>query len=117
MILGISTITFKVADLQRACDFYEKSLGLSLAYKDATAGWAEVDLNGVHLGLMVSETAGGARNPFVSLLVDDLAATAATLKERGVAFDGDVKTETFGKLLTVTDPDGNQFDLFEPSDE
>ena len=42
---------------------------------------------------------------------------ASLLKERGVNFDGDIRTEGYGRLITVTDPDGNQFDLFEPSDE
>ena len=40
---------------------------------------AEVDLDAVHLGLMQAEPAGGARNPFLSLLVDDITATVATL--------------------------------------
>ena len=117
MIQGIANIVIKVADLNRSVEFYTQTLGLPLAYRDAVANWAEIELNGVHLGLMQAEPAGGARNPFLSLLVDDLAATVTVLKERGVAFEGDIRTETYGRLITVTDPDGNQFDLFEPSDE
>jgi len=117
MIKGIANIVIKVADLDRSCEFYTKTLGLALAYRDTAANWAEIELNGVHLGLMQAEPAGGARNPFLSLLVDDLAATVAVLKERGVNFDGDIRTEAYGRLITVTDPDGNQFDLFEPADE
>jgi predicted enzyme related to lactoylglutathione lyase len=79
-------------------------------------GIAEIDLNGVHLGLHQAEPAGGARNPFVSLLVDDIEKTVATLKERGVNFTGDVTSESYGKVITVQDPDGNQFELFEPAD-
>ena len=41
----------------------------------------------------------------------------AVLKERGVNFEGDIRTEAYGRLITVTDPAGNQFDLFEPADE
>jgi catechol 2,3-dioxygenase-like lactoylglutathione lyase family enzyme len=114
MIKGIATIVFKVSDIARSCDFFEKKLGLKIAYREDN--WAEVDLNAVHLGLMPSEQAGGARNPFLSLLVDDINATVATLKERGVEFVGDVKDETFGKLITVKDPDGNLFDLFEAAE-
>ena len=117
MIQGIANIVIKVADLNRSVEFYTKTLGLALAYRDDSANWAEIELNGVHLGLMQAEPAGGARNPFLSLLVDNLAATVATLKERGVNFDGDIRTEAYGRLITVTDPDGNQFDLFEPADE
>ena len=117
MIQGIANIVIKVADLNRSCEFYTQALGLALAYRDAAANYAEIDLNGVHLGLMQAEPAGGARNPFLSLLVDDLAGTVNVLKERGVNFDGDIRTEAYGRLITVTDPDGNQFDLFEPADE
>ena len=64
------------------------------------------------------EPAGGARNPFLSLLVDDINATVATLKERGVEFSGDVKDEPFGKLITILDPDGNEiiFHELKPAD-
>ena len=117
MIQGIANIVIKVADLNRSVEFYTKTLGLPLAYRDAVANWAEIELNGVHLGLMQAEPAGGARNPFLSLLVDDLAGTVAILKERGVNFDGEIRTEAYGRLITVTDLDGNQFDLFEPADE
>ena len=117
MIQGIANIVIKVADLNRSVEFYTKTLGLTLAYQEAGSGWAEIELHGVHLGLMQAEPAGGARNPFLSLLVDDLAATVNVLKERGVNFDGDIRTEAYGRLITVTDPDGNQFDLFEPADE
>jgi metallothiol transferase len=114
MIKGIANVVFKVSDITRSCDFFEKKLGLKIAYREAN--WAEVDLNAVHLGLMQAEPAGGARNPFLSLLVDDINATVATLKERGVEFSGDIKDEPFGKLITVNDPDGNQFDLFEAAE-
>ena len=117
MIKGIANIVIKVSDLNRSIEFYTKTLGLTVAYQEAGTGWAEIELHGVHLGLMQAEPAGGARNPVLSLLVDDLAATVAVLKERGVNFDGDIRTEAYGRFITVIDPDGNQFDLFEPSDE
>ena len=117
MIQGIANIVIKVADLNRSVEFYTQTLGLGLAYRDVAANWAEIELNGVHLGLMQAEPAGGARNPFLSLLVDNLETTVSVLKERGVNFEGEIRTEAYGRLITVTDPDGNQFDLFEPSDE
>lgn len=57
MIKGIATIVFKVSDINRSCDFFEKKLGLKIAYREAN--WAEVDLNAVHLGLMQA----GRRRP------------------------------------------------------
>ena len=47
------------------------------------------------------------------------AATAkqkALLKFLGAEFASDISNEPYGKLITVKDPDGNQFDLFEPAD-
>lgn len=114
MIQGIANVVFKISDIERSCDFYEKSLGLKIAYREGN--WAEVDLGQVHLGLLQAEPAGGGRNPYINLLVDDLGATVSTLKKRGVEFVGDVTAETYGKQITVKDPDGNQFDLFEPSE-
>jgi predicted enzyme related to lactoylglutathione lyase len=40
----------------------------------------------------------------------------ATFKERGVEFVGEIVTESYGRVITVKDPDGNQFELFEPSE-
>src|SRR3990172_8689666 len=110
MITGIETIVFKVSDLKQACEFYEKQLGLKVAYRDDAAQWAEVDLGAIHLGLHQAEPHGGARNPYVSLAVDDLDATVAELKGRGVEFVGDVVTESVGRMITVKDPDNNQFE-------
>ncbi len=116
MITGIEIIVFKVSDLKQACEFYEKSLGLKVAYRDDAAQWAEIDLGAIHLGLHQAEPHGGARNPYVSLAVDDLDATVAELKGRGVDLVGEVVTESFGRMITVKDPDGNQFELFEPGE-
>lgn len=113
MITGIENVVFKVSDLGRAVDFYEKSLGLPVAYRDDAAQWAEIDLGAIHLGLQQTEPFGGGRNPYVSLAVEDLSGTVAVLKERGVEFVGEIVTESFGCLITVKDPDGNQFELFE----
>ncbi len=113
MITGIENVVFKVADLNRACAFYEKSLGLKVAYRDDAAQWAEIDLGAIHLGLQQAEPHGGARNPYVSLAVEDLDGTITTLKQRGVEFVGAVVTDSVGRTITVKDPDNNQFELFE----
>jgi len=116
MITGIEIVTFKVADLGRACDFYENKLGLKVAYRDDAAKWAEIDGGALHLGLQQADEAGGARNPFLSFSAEDLDATVATLRERGVELVGDIVSSDVGRTITVKDPDGNQFELFEPGD-
>ena len=39
MIKGIANVVFKVSDVNRSCDFFEKKLGLKIAYREAN--WAE----------------------------------------------------------------------------
>ena len=116
MITGIENVVFKVADLGRAVEFYEKSLGLTVAYRDDAAGWAEIDLGAIHLGLQQAEPAGGGTNPYLNLAVEDLDGTMTLLKERGVELVGEVATDAVGRSVTVKDPDGNQFVLFEPGE-
>ncbi len=116
MITGIEIIVFKVSDLKRACDYYENKLGLKVAYRDDAAGWAEVDLGAIHLGLHQAPPNGGGRNPYLSLATEDLDGTVAALRQRGVGFVGEITTEEFGRFITVQDPDGNAFELFESAD-
>lgn len=116
MITGIENVTFKVSDLGRACEFYEQQLGLKVVYRDETAHWAEVDAGALHIGLQQAEQAGGGCNPVVSLRVENLDETVAGLRARGVEFVGDIVMSEAGRSITVRDPDGNQFDLFEPAE-
>ncbi len=111
-----------VADLDRAREFYEGSLGLSPV--DSGASGDEVVYRcGEGTGLMVycSPTNAGTGSATVACWeVQDLGAEMKTLRDRGVAFE---KYEGFDqdesgvldmgdeRVAWFTDPDGNTFAL------
>jgi catechol 2,3-dioxygenase-like lactoylglutathione lyase family enzyme len=110
--------TIYVSDLQRAVDFYHKTLELPLVVQ-AADHWAELDAGaGLHLGLHpasardpVPGTPGGIT---VGLAVDEpIAEVVETLRNRGVIVDGPVVEEGGLTLAFFTDPDGNPLYLAE----
>ena len=100
VIRGVANIWMPVADTDRAVDFYENILGLPVVRRDGP--WAELDANGVTVGL-------NGREPESSLeeTVDDL-------KERGVEFPGEISEHYWGRVATFKDTEGNDIQLYEP---
>jgi catechol 2,3-dioxygenase-like lactoylglutathione lyase family enzyme len=49
MIRGVANVWMPVQDIERAVDFYQNILGFRLVNRDGP--WAEVDANGVRVGL------------------------------------------------------------------
>ena len=49
MIRGVANVWMPVQDIERAMDFYQNILGFRLVNRDGP--WAEVDANGVRVGL------------------------------------------------------------------
>jgi len=45
--------------------------------------------------------------------VEDLDRVVGTLKSRNVRFSKDIEELEFGRVATIVDPDGNQFQLLE----
>src|SRR5262245_58915874 len=81
-----------VSDWKRALDFYAKTLEMRVAFANEAMGWAELGIEGAHLGLEraapddpeSAEHVG--RFLGVSLQVSDVAETYAALSARGVEF-------------------------------
>jgi catechol 2,3-dioxygenase-like lactoylglutathione lyase family enzyme len=109
----------KAADLDAALDFYRDKLGLELVLDgDVMPGHREIlfDVGG---GIVCLEqgTAAGSGHTLVSFAVDDVDATVAALREKGVSFEDynlpSLKTEngvaTIGSLKAAwfKDPSGN----------
>jgi catechol 2,3-dioxygenase-like lactoylglutathione lyase family enzyme len=116
MLKQLVSVIFSVRDLDRACDFYSKSLGLKLAYRSMKTGWAEFDLGTARLALQQRAPFGGGANPLVCVRVANLEGTVATLKQRGVRFadDGAIHEEFYGRWANCMDVDDNVINLFEP---
>lgn len=115
MIKSVAAVIFNVSDLDKACDFYEKQLGMTLSYKNSKTSWAEFNLNGVKFSLTKAAPFGKSDNPTVSLYVDSLERSVDEFRNNGVIFSdgGDIKIEFYGKHIQMEDPDGNKIILFE----
>lgn len=96
-------------DLARSQRFYEEEIGLAI-YRE----WGEGPTRGVafFLGGGLLEVSGGSPQPpseatGLVLQVRDLAATRASLVERGVVPEEEPELKPWGLLeMTVRDPDG-----------
>ncbi len=115
MLKGVANIWMPVQDIERAVDFYENTLGLPVVKRDGP--WAEVDANGVRVGLNGrepggTETEGGPVLTFQS--EGNLEETVDELKGRGVVFPAEISEHDWGRLATFQDTEGNDLQLYEP---
>jgi predicted enzyme related to lactoylglutathione lyase len=107
----------RVADLQRALDFYCGPLGFEVQHHFPEVGWAELrsPVEGVAVGLTEVEKmpppGGGA---VLTFGVEDVDAARAQLEGGAVPFDGETcDIEGFVRLATMYDPDGNVLMLYQ----
>ena len=109
-----------VSDVGAAVEFYEGVLGLQLvAHRSDIAVNPEAEFNAGDGSLLVYKSvgAGQSRHTVAGFRVDDVDATVATLRERGVVFEDydypELKTvdgiATLGDVRAAwfKDPDGN----------
>jgi catechol 2,3-dioxygenase-like lactoylglutathione lyase family enzyme len=118
MIQGI-TATIYVSDMNRAVDFYTKTLGLPLAGRWGDE-YASIDLGkGAAIGLHPSKGPNapkpGAKGAIqVGFTVDKpLADVVKDLTARGAAFRGPIVDDGQVMLAFLGDPDGNDLYLIE----
>ena len=116
MITG-GMVTVYVTDMDRALDFYTRTLGLELVYRGGPS-WAVVRApDGFSLGLhdsMGSAPVGESGSCTVGFHVEGpLEEVAEELAERGVRFAGELTRETAVPLAYFEDPDGNEMYLAE----
>jgi len=111
MIIRVWDVTFTVADLERAADFYENVLGLQKKYQFSS--YVGFDCGGVEIGLVLGRTTEVQEDtPCVDLLVLDVDEAYQTLYERGVCFLKEPHdTPWGGRIALFTDPDGNVLQL------
>lgn len=122
MFSKIGTITVGVSDQDKALDFYVNTLGfekISDEPMSETERWLEVGLPGSQTHIMLGLRGQSATNStgmtgFV-LHADNIEETCATLKERGVTFTDELKTEPWGKWAQFSDLDGNEFGVWAPA--
>ncbi len=111
-----ATLTVMVSDVNRAVDFYVKTLGLGLR-ENSGSKYAEVQINGfvigLHLGDIGSQDKCESTNLFIGFRVEDLDSSMADLRSKGVKFSTRVEEGVAGKFVYFADPDGNKLYLWQ----
>lgn len=113
MINGAHTIIYaKDAEATRA--FFRDVL--EWPYVDE-GGWPIFRQPASELGIHPTGHPGGEEIPQgheLFLLCDDVDKTVAALREKGVEFDGGVREQSWGRLVTMLVPGAGKIGLYEP---
>jgi catechol 2,3-dioxygenase-like lactoylglutathione lyase family enzyme len=119
---GISAITLFVDDIERAAGFYSRAFGLPVHFRDAESvvfGFADTLVNLLAVSSapeLVAPAAIGSRRDGarfqLTLSVDDVDATCALLRERGVTLlNGPVDRPWGVRTASFQDPDGHVWEI------
>ncbi|MFJ1389146.1 VOC family protein [Capnocytophaga canimorsus] len=102
-----------VSDLEVSKAFFQQ-LGFVLKFQQED--WVEFDLGATSFAILKRPAEKEKVKPQKTRImfeVDDMENLYETLKSQNVRFIGTIRYETYGKLLTFEDPDGNWFEFFE----
>ncbi len=115
MLRGVAVVWMPVEDIERAKGFYRDTLGLQITNEDGE--WAEVDANGLTIGLNGREPSGvgDTGGPVVTFQPQGgLEETVSNLKEQGVEVPAEISEHPWGRVATFKDSEGNDLQLYEP---
>lgn len=118
-------VRYMVDDVDAAIAFYTKHLGFEV-HTDVAPAFADVTRG--QLRLLLSGPTSSAGRPMpdgtkpgpggwnrIHLVVSDLAAEVASLRDAGLTFRNDVVTGPGGSQILLEDPSGNVVELFQPA--
>jgi len=119
MITGMAHACFTVSDLDASIHFYQDQLGLKPAFdfrrEDGTRFGCYLHLGGrTFIELFqgqLGERAEGQSYKHICLEVDDIEATVAELRARGVEVSDPKLGSDQSWQAWITDPDGNRMEL------
>jgi catechol 2,3-dioxygenase-like lactoylglutathione lyase family enzyme len=121
--MSVASVRYIVDDVGAAVDFYRDRLGFEVEMHPAP-GFAALTNGDLKLYLNAPGAGGAGRaggdpqpggwNRF-QVVVDDLQATVARLRDEGARFRGDIVEGTGGSQVLIEDPSGNVVELFEPA--
>ncbi len=115
MLRGVANVWVPVEDIERALDFYQNTLNLPVIKHDGP--WAEVDANGLNIGLNGREPRGAQAGggPVITFQPEaGLEAAVKDLKSKGVEVPTEISEHDWGRVVTFKDSEGNDLQLYEP---
>jgi len=108
----LETVFLWTRDFRAMRSFYHDVLGLAITYENPH--FANLQGRGVSIALHAErERHSSGDNWHIEFLVDDIDAAVAELSRRGVVTDP-IREESFGRITTFRDPEGNEIGLEEP---
>lgn len=108
MITGMHAIVFS-PDAEKVRAFFADVLDLPSV--DAGGGWLIFALPPAELAVHPAD--GGARHELY-LMCDDINATLAELRGKGVEVSSEASDQGWGLLATIRLPDGSDFPIYQP---
>ena len=108
VITGVHAIVYS-SDAEKVRAFFADVLNLPSA--DAGAGWLIFALPPAELAVHPSDS-GGSHELY--LMCDDIHATLAELRSKGVEVARDVSDQGWGLLAAIRLPDGAEFPIYQP---
>jgi predicted enzyme related to lactoylglutathione lyase len=118
-VQGIQLIWIVVKDLKKAIQFYTEVVGMKLHELNEGYGWAELSgtQDGTRLGIAQMndrENIQPGQNAVVTMSVANLEKSREELIRKGIKMVGEViEVPGVVKMQTLTDVDGNHFQLVE----
>lgn len=103
-----------VRDLAESRQFYEKALGVKVTLENSD--WIEFRLGTTAFALLQrSESKGAlaAEKTRTMFEVENIEEFAEHFRKNNIRTIGDIREESYGKLLTFEDPNGHWLELFE----
>ena len=108
MITGLHAIVFS-PEAEKVRTFFGNVLGFSSV--DAGGGWLIFAMPPAELAVHPAD--GDGRHELY-LMCDDIHATLAELRNKGVEVARDVADQGWGLLAAIRLPDGSEFPIYEP---
>ena len=121
-VTGIGGVFFKARDKAALTAWYREHLGIEAGEYGVAFDWSDTgggDIPGRTVwGPFAQDTTyfdPGTAPFMINYRVDDLDGLLAKLRAAGVAVDDKVEAYDYGRFGWAMDPEGNRFELWEPS--
>jgi len=111
-MLRLMEVLLYTSDMKRMRAFYEREIGLR--HDTAGASWTSYPTGGALLALR-PVTSGRSPYAEVTFATEDLDSALRMLAEHGVKMTGQIKTQGWGRLARLVDPEGNALAIAQPT--